>query len=146
MSCGQAEPPLHICPNLPLGQCTNCRFLGMRVVSGPARMRVVRTGGGPDFGRTSGSLPLRPPETGFEQGIRRFGNPHDPRPECLHFNGRIASGRFGDLATDQVVKPAGTPGMIADRHCERLRLVRAVEHHQDAVVAQSAQEHIHRIT
>jgi lysophospholipid acyltransferase (LPLAT)-like uncharacterized protein len=48
--------------------------------------------------------------------------------------------------SDQIVKLLGTPGVIAEWHCEHLLLVRAVKHHQDAVVAQSAQEYIHSIT
>lgn len=57
----------------PLGLRTNCVFLGTSVVSGTARLLVVRTGQDTEFGRISGSLRLRPPETGFERGIRRFG-------------------------------------------------------------------------
>ena len=57
----------------PLGRRTNCVFLGTSVVSGTARLLVVRTGRDTEFGRISGSLRLRPPETGFERGIRRFG-------------------------------------------------------------------------
>src|SRR5512135_3217788 len=60
-------------PDSPLGQRTNCVFLGTSVVSGAARLLVVRTGRDTEFGRISGSLRLRPPETGFERGIRRFG-------------------------------------------------------------------------
>ena len=57
----------------PLGRRTNCVFLGTSVVSGTARLLVVRTGPDTEFGRISGSLRLRPPETGFERGIRHFG-------------------------------------------------------------------------
>ncbi len=57
----------------PLGRRTNCLFLGTSVVSGTARLLVVRTGRDTEFGQISGSLRLRPPETGFERGIRRFG-------------------------------------------------------------------------
>ena len=60
-------------PDSPLGRRTNCVFLGTSVVSGTARLLVVRTGRDTEFGRISGSLRLRPPETGFERGIRRFG-------------------------------------------------------------------------
>src|SRR5271165_491681 len=72
--------------------------------------------------------------------------PEDPRAERLHFNRRLASGRFGNPPTDQVVKLEGAPGTIADRHRNRLRRYRSVEHHHDAVVAQSAQEHVNGIT
>ena len=60
-------------PDAPLGRRTNCVFLGTSVVSGTARLLVVRTGRDTEFGRISGSLRLRPPETGFERGIRLFG-------------------------------------------------------------------------
>ena len=60
-------------PDAPLGRRTNCLFLGTSVVSGTARLLVVHTGRDTEFGRISGSLRLRPPETGFERGIRRFG-------------------------------------------------------------------------
>jgi Mg2+-importing ATPase len=43
------------------------------VVSGTARLLVARTRRETELGRISESLRLRPPETGFEQGIRRFG-------------------------------------------------------------------------
>ncbi len=57
----------------PLSGRTNCLFLGTSVVSGTARVLIVRTGRETEFGRISGSLRLRPPETGFESGIRHFG-------------------------------------------------------------------------
>jgi P-type Mg2+ transporter len=60
-------------PDVPLGRRTNCLFLGSSVVSGTARLLVVRTGRQTEFGRISEALRLRPPETGFERGIRRFG-------------------------------------------------------------------------
>ena len=60
-------------PDVPLGRRTNCLFLGSSVVSGTARLLVVRTGRDTEFGRISEALRLRPPETGFERGIRRFG-------------------------------------------------------------------------
>ena len=60
-------------PDSPLGGRTNCVFQGTSVVSGTARLLVVRTGRDTEFGRISGSLRLRPPETGFERGIRHFG-------------------------------------------------------------------------
>jgi Mg2+-importing ATPase len=60
-------------PDAPLGRRTNCLFLGTSVVSGTARLLIVRIGRDTEFGRISGSLRLRPPETGFERGIRHFG-------------------------------------------------------------------------
>jgi Mg2+-importing ATPase len=52
---------------------TNCVFLGTNVRSGTARCLVVRTGAATEFGGIAGRLMLRPPETEFDRGIRRFG-------------------------------------------------------------------------
>ncbi len=57
----------------PLGQLTNALFMGTHVVSGTAKAVVVRTGRTTEFGKISERLRLRPPETEFERGIRRFG-------------------------------------------------------------------------
>jgi Mg2+-importing ATPase len=57
----------------PLGQRTNTLFMGTHVVSGSARTVVVRTGAATEFGRVSQRLRLRPSETEFERGVRRFG-------------------------------------------------------------------------
>ena len=60
-------------PETPLARCANCLFLGTSVLSGTARLVVVRVGLQTEFGRVSEALRLRPPETEFEHGIRRFG-------------------------------------------------------------------------
>ncbi|MDH7500101.1 MAG: magnesium-translocating P-type ATPase [candidate division NC10 bacterium] len=60
-------------PETPLGQRTNALYLGTHVVSGSAIAVVVRTGKETEFGKVSERLRLRPPETEFERGIRRFG-------------------------------------------------------------------------
>ncbi len=52
---------------------TNSLFMGTHVVSGTARAVVVYTGINTEFGKVSGRLRLRSPETEFEQGVRRFG-------------------------------------------------------------------------
>ena len=57
----------------PLGQRTNALWMGTHVVSGSASALVVRTGKETEFGQVSERLKLRPPETEFERGIRRFG-------------------------------------------------------------------------
>ncbi|HEX9146552.1 MAG TPA: magnesium-translocating P-type ATPase, partial [Candidatus Binatia bacterium] len=57
----------------PLGQRTNSLWMGTHVVSGNAKAFVIRTGKDTEFGKVSERLKLRPPETDFEQGIRRFG-------------------------------------------------------------------------
>jgi Mg2+-importing ATPase len=57
-----------------LAERTNCVFMGTSVSSGTAQMLVVQTGGATVFGQIAQRLRLRPPETEFERGIRRFGN------------------------------------------------------------------------
>ncbi len=57
----------------PLGQRVNTLWMGTHVVSGSARALVVRTGRDTEFGKVSERLKLRPQETDFERGIRRFG-------------------------------------------------------------------------
>jgi Mg2+-importing ATPase len=47
--------------------------MGTHVVSGTAKALVVRTGKNTEFGQVSERLKLKPPETEFERGIRRFG-------------------------------------------------------------------------
>ncbi|PWB52630.1 MAG: magnesium-translocating P-type ATPase [Candidatus Methanoperedenaceae archaeon] len=56
-----------------LGQRNNSLFMGTHVVSGSAKAVVVFTGTETEFGKVSERLKLRPSETEFERGIRRFG-------------------------------------------------------------------------
>jgi Mg2+-importing ATPase len=56
-----------------LGHRVNSLFLGTHVVSGTAKAVVVHTARQTEFGKVSDRLQLRPPETDFERGIRRFG-------------------------------------------------------------------------
>jgi Mg2+-importing ATPase len=56
-----------------LAERTNCVFMGTSVRSGTATALIVRTGPRTAFGQVAGRLALRPPETGFERGIRRLG-------------------------------------------------------------------------
>jgi len=56
-----------------LAQRSNALFAGTHVVSGTATALVVATGTSTEFGRISESLRLRPAETEFERGVRRFG-------------------------------------------------------------------------
>jgi P-type Mg2+ transporter len=62
-----------LAPETPLAKRTNTLFMGTHVVSGSARALVVQTGIETEFGRVSERLKLRPPETEFERGVRRFG-------------------------------------------------------------------------
>src|SRR6185369_3735381 len=57
----------------PLGQRTNALWMGTHVVSGSAKALVIRTGKETEFGKVAERLKLRPQESDFEQGIRRFG-------------------------------------------------------------------------
>jgi Mg2+-importing ATPase len=56
-----------------LAERTNCVFMGTNVRSGSARVLIVQTGMTTAFGQIADRLTLRPPETEFERGIRRFG-------------------------------------------------------------------------
>ncbi|MBY0503751.1 MAG: magnesium-translocating P-type ATPase [Bryobacteraceae bacterium] len=56
-----------------LAERTNMVFLGTSVRSGTARILVVETAARTAFGQIADKLNLRPPETGFEKGIRGFG-------------------------------------------------------------------------
>ncbi len=57
----------------PLAARTNALWMGTHVVSGTASALVVVTGSQTEFGKVSERLKLRPEETEFERGIRRFG-------------------------------------------------------------------------
>ena len=57
----------------PLGKRTNALWMGTHVVSGSAKALVTTTGSQTEFGKVSERLKLRPQETDFERGIRRFG-------------------------------------------------------------------------
>ena len=59
--------------NASLAERTNCVFMGTSVGSGAAKALIVQTGKGTLFGQVADRLRLRPPETEFERGIRRFG-------------------------------------------------------------------------
>jgi Mg2+-importing ATPase len=69
-----AEKSVSILPaDTPLAKRTNVVFLGTHIVSGSASALVVAIGKDTQFGQVSERLKLRPPETDFERGIRRFG-------------------------------------------------------------------------
>ena len=56
-----------------LAERTNCVFMGTNVRSGSAHALILQTGAATAFGQIAELLTLRPPETEFERGIRRFG-------------------------------------------------------------------------
>jgi P-type Mg2+ transporter len=57
----------------PLNGRTNVLYMGTHVISGSAKALVGNTGTGTEFGKISSRLRLRPAETEFEQGVRKFG-------------------------------------------------------------------------
>jgi P-type Mg2+ transporter len=56
-----------------LAKRTNSVWMGTHIVSGTAKAMVTLTGKNTEFGMVSERLKLKPPETEFERGIRRFG-------------------------------------------------------------------------
>ncbi|HQG78462.1 MAG TPA: magnesium-translocating P-type ATPase [Bacteroidales bacterium] len=56
-----------------LAQRTNCLWMGTHIVSGTAMAMAVHTGTGTEFGKVAERLRLKPQETEFEHGIRKFG-------------------------------------------------------------------------
>ena len=69
-----AEKSVSVLPaETPLAKRTNVVFLGTHVVSGSGTALVVAIGKDTEFGKVSERLKLRPPETDFERGVRRFG-------------------------------------------------------------------------
>ena len=62
-----------LAPDTPLSARSNTLFMGTHVVSGAGKALVVTTGKRTEFGKISESLVLRPPETGFERGVKQFG-------------------------------------------------------------------------
>ena len=57
----------------PLARRTGAAFLGTHVISGAARMLIVKTGAKTELGRVAAHVASRAPETDFEHGLRRFG-------------------------------------------------------------------------
>jgi P-type Mg2+ transporter len=57
----------------PLAQRTNTLFMGTHVVSGSAKAAAIHTGKETEFGKVSERLAIKPSETEFERGVRRFG-------------------------------------------------------------------------
>jgi P-type Mg2+ transporter len=65
--------PAVLAAETPLAGRTNVLFMATHVVSGSAQALIVRTGCETEFGQVSERLRIKPPETEFEHGIRRFG-------------------------------------------------------------------------
>lgn len=56
-----------------LSERRNSLWMGTHVISGTAKALVISTGKDTEFGKISERLKLRPSETEFERGVRRFG-------------------------------------------------------------------------
>ena len=63
-----------VAANASLSERINSVFMGTSVSSGTARVIIAQTGKTTVFGQVAEKLRLRPPETEFERGIKRFGN------------------------------------------------------------------------
>ena len=57
----------------PLSQRKNSLWMGTHVISGSGKAIVINTGKDTEYGKISERLKLRPQETEFEHGVRRFG-------------------------------------------------------------------------
>jgi len=57
----------------PLNERRNSLWMGTHVISGTAKALIISTGKDTEFGKISERLKLRPAETEFERGVRRFG-------------------------------------------------------------------------
>ncbi len=69
-----AEKSIAIVPQqAALRERHNSLFLGTHVVSGTGTALVIGTGRDSEFGRISERLQFKAPETGFERGLRQFG-------------------------------------------------------------------------
>ena len=67
------KSPTIVATTAPLSKRYNSVFMGTHVVSGDAKVLIVRVGKDTEFGRIAHHLKLQPPETEFERGVRRFG-------------------------------------------------------------------------
>ena len=67
------KSPGLVAADAPLSQRSNALWMGTHVQSGEAKALVIATGQSTEFGKLSGQIKLKAPETDFERGIRRFG-------------------------------------------------------------------------
>ena len=69
-----AEKSVTVLPaETPLGRRINALYLGTHVISGMGTAVIAATGPETEFGRISERLEHKQPETGFERGLRQFG-------------------------------------------------------------------------
>lgn len=75
---GESFPAEKTTDVLPVDQAlsrrTNSVFLGTHVISGTGTAAIVATGAHTEFGHVSARLEESAPESGFERGLRNFGN------------------------------------------------------------------------
>jgi len=67
------KAPGVVAVDAPLRNRSNCVYLGTNVRSGTLRCLVVATGSTTQIGTIAQRLTLRPPQTEFDRGVRRFG-------------------------------------------------------------------------
>jgi Mg2+-importing ATPase len=74
---GESEPaekaPGPTPADTPLARRSGAVFRGTQVISGSARVLIVKTGTRTELGRVAAHVATRAPETDFERGLRRFG-------------------------------------------------------------------------
>ncbi|WP_010587276.1 magnesium-translocating P-type ATPase [Schlesneria paludicola] len=123
-------------PHCPLSHRINSVFLGTHVISGKGTALIVETGAGTEFGKVSARLQQRPPESGFERGLRDFGNllitvtfcivvvvfsvkiaTHQPLVDALLFSLALAVGMTPQLlpAITSVVMATGAKTMAREK-------------------------------
>jgi Mg2+-importing ATPase len=68
------KTPGIVSKDTPMNKRINILYMGTNVVSGNGKAIVVKTAKDTEFGKISERLRLRPAETEFERGIKKFGN------------------------------------------------------------------------
>ncbi len=71
-STGSEKSPRPVPEGTELADCADLAFMGTIVSSGEGTGVVYATGRAAEFGRIAAGLDSRPPETGFQTGLRRF--------------------------------------------------------------------------
>ncbi len=61
-------------PETPLSKRSNTLYMGTNVISGTAKALVIYIGKNSEFGKISEKLKLKPPESEFDRGTKKFGH------------------------------------------------------------------------
>src|SRR6266436_2762684 len=147
----------------PLGKRTNAVFMGTHMVSGTATAVVVAIGRDTEFGAVADRLKLRPPETDFERGVRRFGYLllevtlllvigifafnvylHRPVLDSFLFSIALAVGLTPQLLPrncQHQPRPGGAPHGRPQGHRQAPRRYREFRQHERAVYRQDGDHH-----